>query len=57
MSHKEELSVLVNKQNHYIATEEYELADKLQGKIEEITVKIEEAEMEMNFTQEALFKL
>jgi len=25
--------VLVNKQNHYIAIEEYELADKLQSKI------------------------
>lgn len=48
---------MTNKQNHYISTEEYELADKLQGKIEETTAKIDEEQMEVNFTQEQMHKL
>jgi hypothetical protein len=48
---------LTNKQNHYISTEEYELADKLEGKITEVTGKITEEEIEINFVQEEMFRL
>lgn len=48
---------MTNKQNHYISTEEYELADKLEGKITEVAGKITEEEVEINFVQEEMFRL